>query len=121
MEDFEHGKEEVYSKAVRAGKRTYFLDVKETKSGEQYLTITESKRRFIEEQGKFVYEKHKIFLYQEDFEKFVNGLNQTIHFIHTGEKPVEEETETLHDEVSNTRVSTSSDIDLEFDNLGLNN
>ncbi|MEG2336289.1 MAG: DUF3276 family protein, partial [Bacteroidales bacterium] len=91
------------------------------KSGEQYLTITESKRRFIEEQGKFVYEKHKIFLYQEDFEKFINGLNQTIHFIHTGEKPVEEENEISREESFNPRVIPSADLDLEFDNLGLDN
>ena len=90
MEDMERGREEVYSKAIRAGKRTYFLDVKEMKSGDRYLAITESKRKFIDDQGKFIYEKHKIFLYQEDFEKFTTGLTQVIHFINTGERPPED-------------------------------
>ena len=62
---------EIFSKAVRAGKRTYFFDVKATISNEYYLTITESKRRFNNDQGKFYYEKHKLFLYKEDFEKFM--------------------------------------------------
>mgnify|MGYP003807256491 CR=1 FL=1 len=80
-------REEIFSKAVRAGKRTYFFDVKSTRSEDYYLTITESKRRFSNEQGKFFYEKHKLFLYPEDFEKFIKGLNDTIHFINTGEVP----------------------------------
>jgi len=54
---------EVFSKSVRAGKRTYFFDVKSTKSNDYYLTITESKRRFNNEDGKFFFEKHKLFLY----------------------------------------------------------
>jgi len=80
-------REEVFSKVVRAGKRTYFLDVKETRSGEKYLTITESKRRFDNDSGKFFYEKHKLFLYKEDFEKFSNGLLGVIEFIKTGVFP----------------------------------
>jgi hypothetical protein len=80
-------RDEIFSKAVRAGKRTYFFDVKTTRTEEKYLTITESKRRFSNEQGKFFYEKHKIFLYKEDFEKFVNGLNGTLQFIETGIAP----------------------------------
>jgi hypothetical protein len=90
MEEFENNgrKEEIFSKAVRAGKRTYFFDVKATRSDEFYLTITESKRRFSNEQGKFFYEKHKIFLYKEDFQKFTNGLNDVIEFIETGKIPV---------------------------------
>ena len=55
-------RDEIYSHTVRAGKRTYFFDVKSTRAGEYYLTITESKRRFNNEQGKFYYEKHKLFL-----------------------------------------------------------
>ena len=93
MEDYrgkDREKEEVYSKAVKAGKRTYFMDVKETKSGDLYLTITESKRIFDENLNKFIYDKHKIFLYKEDFENFVTGLQQTIRFIETGELPPEE-------------------------------
>ncbi len=81
-------REELYSKAVRAGKRTYFFDVKATKGGEQYLTITESKRRFVEEDGKFVYEKHKMFLFKEDFDKFSNAFDMAKAFIN-GEEIVD--------------------------------
>ncbi|HAH22687.1 MAG TPA: DNA-binding protein, partial [Prolixibacteraceae bacterium] len=70
----------IYSKAVRAGKRTYFFDVKSTRRDEFYLTITESKKRF-EQDGNFHFEKHKIFLYREDFEKFVDGLQEVISYI----------------------------------------
>ena len=88
MEENENkDKEEIFSRAVRAGKRTYFFDVKATIADEYYLTITESKRRFNNEQGKFFYEKHKIFLYKEDFEKFTTGLADTIEFIRTGKIP----------------------------------
>ena len=73
-------REEIYSKAVRAGKRTYFFDVKSTRNDEYYLTITESKKRF-EQDGQFHFEKHKIFLYKEDFEKFSDGLQEVIDFI----------------------------------------
>ena len=59
-------REEIHSKAVRAGKRTYFFDVKSTRNEELYLTITESKKKFVSE-GKFHYEKHKLFLYKEDY------------------------------------------------------
>lgn len=72
-------KTEIYSQRVRAGKRTYFFDVKSTRSNDFYLTITESKRRF-KDDGYF-YEKHKIFLYKEDFAKFVAALNQTVEHI----------------------------------------
>lgn len=89
-------RDEVFSKAVKAGKRTYFFDVKETKSGEKYLTITESKRKFNENNGQFSYEKHKIFLYKEDHQKFINALKGTIDFIETGIEPIfEEEVDTL--------------------------
>jgi hypothetical protein len=86
-------REDIFSLVVRAGKRTYFFDVKETRAGEKYLTITESKRRFSNESGKFFYEKHKIFLYGEDFDKFTHGLNGVIDFIETGKEPVVEEEE----------------------------
>ena len=80
-------KEDLFSKAVRAGKRTYFFDVKTTKSDEKYLTITESKRRFDNEQNRFFFEKHKIFLYKEDFEKVSKALKDAINFIETGVYP----------------------------------
>ena len=106
-------REEIFSKAVRAGKRTYFFDVKATRSDEQYLTITESKRRFSNEQGKFFYEKHKIFLYKEDFEKFVKGLTDTLRFIETGILPEPDPTEEVHNE--GTKFSN-----VEFDDLEKN-
>lgn len=76
----ERSGDDVFSKPVRAGKRTYFFDVKATKGNDYYLTITESKRR-IEKDGRFAYDKHKIFLYKEDFEKFSQGLEEVIAYI----------------------------------------
>jgi Protein of unknown function (DUF3276) len=77
------GRNEVYSKSVRAGKRrTYFFDVKTTKANDYYLVITESKKKFNDD-GSSSYEKHKIFLYKEDFDKFAEGLNETIAHIRT--------------------------------------
>ena len=72
-------REEIYTKIVRAGKRTYFFDVKATRKDDYYLTITESKKRLGKDDKPF-YEKHKIFLYKEDFEKFMNGLIDAISF-----------------------------------------
>lgn len=99
MEEFENNgrREEIFSKAVRAGKRTYFFDVKATRNDEYYLTITESKKRFSNEEGKFFYEKHKIFLYKEDFEKFSNGLKDVIEFIETGKIPENHEADRAFD------------------------
>ena len=74
-------RDEVFSKSVRAGKRTYFFDVKSTKSDDYYLTVTESKKRFNPDNGKFTYEKHKLFLYKEDFGKFTEGLEEAINKI----------------------------------------
>ena len=94
-EDYERGRaqqgnaEDVYSKPVRAGKRTYFFDVKATKgNNDYYLTITESKRR-VERDGRYVYDKHKIFLYKEDFDKFADGLQEVVNYIRE-RLPVEE-------------------------------
>lgn len=73
--------EDVYSKPVRAGKRTYFFDVKSTKGANDfYMTITESKRRQNPD-GTFTYDKHKIFLYKEDFEKFQEGFTDAVEYI----------------------------------------
>jgi hypothetical protein len=66
---------------VRAGKRTYFFDVKATRSNELYLTITESKKRFDQQSGNFFYEKHKLFLYREDFDKFITALKESFDTI----------------------------------------
>lgn len=77
----EKSSEDVFSKPIRAGKRTYFFDVKATKgNNDYYLTITESKRRQ-ERDGSFTFDKHKIFLYKEDFEKFQEGLAEVIGYI----------------------------------------
>jgi hypothetical protein len=73
---------EIFSRPVKAGKRTYFFDVKATKGNDYYLTITESKKRFGDD-GRFHYEKHKLFLYKEDFDKFADGLMEAINFIRT--------------------------------------
>ena len=75
--DQENYRNEIYSKSVRAGKRTYFFDVKSTRSGDHYLTITESKKKF-DQEGNFHFEKHKIFLYKEDFDKFKDGFIEVI-------------------------------------------
>jgi hypothetical protein len=80
-ENKESEKGEIFSQRVRAGKRTYFFDIKSTKANDYYLTITESKRRY-KEDG-YYYEKHKIFLYKEDFEKFLDALQGTINHVKT--------------------------------------
>ncbi len=103
-------REEIFSKAVRAGKRTYFFDVKSTKGNDYYLTITESKKRFGDD-GKFFYEKHKLFLYKEDFEKFSEGFNEVVAHIKSISPAAEEHN---HDTVSsemavfNTTSGTTS-------------
>lgn len=77
----ERDREEIYSKRVKAGKRTYFFDVKSTRGKDYYLTITES-RRYPQGDG-FAYEKHKMFLYKEDFNKFVEALNEAVDYVKT--------------------------------------
>jgi hypothetical protein len=80
MDDFEkRDNQEIYSKKIRAGKRTYFFDVKSTKANDYFITITESKKRF--EDGTFI--KHKIFLYKEDFNKFTEALVDTVDYVKT--------------------------------------
>ena len=82
--------DDIYSRPVKAGKRTYFFDVKSTKGGDYYLTITESKRR-VDDDGTFAYDKHKIFLYKEDFEKFTDGLKDALEYIRQNGPKEEEE------------------------------
>jgi hypothetical protein len=98
-------REEVFSKVVRAGKRTYFFDVKSTRNDELYLTITESKRQS-ETPGSTVYEKHKIFLYREDFDKFKDCLSNIIEFIEQNQPKDASENEPAY-----------SFSDIEFDDL----
>jgi hypothetical protein len=99
-------RDDIFSKVVRAGKRTYFFDVKATRQNDYYLTITESKKRFGQE-GKFFFEKHKIFLYKEDFEKFAEGLTEAVDYIKNNQtddasfQNEEETVETMQNEFSN--------------------
>ncbi len=113
-------KDELFSKAIRAGKRTYFFDVKTTKGDEKYITITESKRRFDNDQNRFFYEKHKIFLYKEDFEKIAKGLNDAINFVQTGEYPADYNDEPVRFNAEGEAISDSA-IDKWFDELGKDN
>ena len=114
FEDSEH--REIFSKAVRAGKRTYFFDVKATKRNDYFLTITESKKRF-QKDGRFFFEKHKIFLYKEDFEKFMEGLNESIEVIKENAPPIVER-EAYDRDSSYSDKGTSSVDDVNFDDLG---
>ena len=98
----ERHENEIFTKVLKAGRRTYFFDVRETKAGDYYLTITESKKRFGDD-GKFFYEKHKIFLYKEDFEKFVEGLNETIQHINQNSPSI---------------ASNNNGTDVNFEDLG---
>ena len=112
-------KEEIFTKIVRAGKRTYFFDVKATRKDDYYLTITESKKRAGKE-GKVFYEKHKIFLYKEDFEKFSEGLKDAVTYIENGKMeikiPIMSSPEEISDGSSNLSATDFSNID--FDDLG---
>ena len=94
MEDFKkknaadmNDKEIVFSQSIKAGKRIYYLDVKKNRKDEMFLAITESKKIVMGEgdDSQVSFEKHKIFLYKEDFEKFMNGLNEAINFINQKE------------------------------------
>lgn len=98
---------DLFSKSVRAGKRTYFFDVKSTRGNDYYLTITESKKRFGTD-GKFTYEKHKVFLYKEDFEKFIEGLNEAIDHIKDNAPVIE----------NNYDSPEKNDSDISFEDLG---
>lgn len=138
MEGSEKGsskrRDDIYSQSLRAGNRTYFFDVKSTKSKELYLTITESKRRFNNDNGKFYYEKHKLFLYPEDFESFAEQLNGTLEKIQEmsdheivpraeKESSYEEESyETKESPTSTTegidQKTTSEFSDISFEDLG---
>jgi hypothetical protein len=115
MTDEENGgRQEIFSQTVRAGKRTYFFDVKATRNNDYYLTITESKKRFNKE-GKQYFEKHKIFLYKEDFEKFTNGLSEVISFITNEQPPALPDQQ--HTGESKERELTESFTNVSFDDL----
>lgn len=83
MSDYKERQEnEIFTKVLKAGRRTYFFDVRETKAGDYYLTITESKKHF-SENGEPSYEKHKIYLYKEDFKSFEEMFRESTDFIIT--------------------------------------
>jgi len=109
-EDSEH--REIFSRAVRAGKRTYFFDVKATRRNDYFLTITESKKRFHKD-GRFFFEKHKIFLYKEDFEKFADGFGEVIDFI----KTVKASDHVLDQDVADDAVMQDDYTNVDFDDL----
>jgi hypothetical protein len=107
-------RQEIFSKSLRAGKRTYFFDVKATRRNDYYLTITESKKRFNKD-GRFHYEKHKIFLYKEDFEAFVEYLEEVVSYIRTANpQPVEPDDsfdEEAGDEYTNVEFDDLEGVD----------
>ena len=122
--------EEIFSKVMRAGRRTYFFDVRSTKAGDFYLTITESKK-FTNDDGSYHYKKHKIYLYKEDFNEFKDNLEEMINFVidEKGEEVISErhqkdykkETDDLAqaaEPASETdETDTSSFTDIEFDDI----
>jgi hypothetical protein len=112
-------KEEIFTKVVRAGKRTYFFDVKATRKEDYYLTITESKKRLGKE-GKVFYEKHKIFLYKEDFEKFTDGLREAVTYIGNGidETRIGEPTVHIENHEEKSAIIAEEFTNVEFEDLG---
>ena len=124
MSSYEN-QDELYSRPVRAGKRTYFFDVTATRGKDLYMTITESKRRF-DDQGNPSYTKHKIFLYREDFDKFEDGFLDAVdkikELMETGDfrDPIAERAakeEQPEEKASSSEDSASSDDDITFDDL----
>ena len=121
-------KEEIYSKVMRAGRRTYFFDVRSTKAGDYYLTITESKK-FTNDDGSFHYKKHKIYLYKEDFHEFKDNVEEMIQYIidEKGEEVISErhqkDYKKENNEENNTveepkdETSTSNFTDIDFDDI----
>ena len=121
------GREEIHSKVVRAGKRTYFFDVKATRRNDYYLTITESKKRFNRD-GKFFYEKHKLFLYKEDFDKFADSLKEVIEFIREANpQPIDPEEVVVTESMTENNTSEEPKeeekdfTNVEFEDLGKEN
>lgn len=114
--------EEIFSQVLRAGRRTYFFDVRATKADDYYLTITESKK-FTNEDGSFHYKKHKIYLYKEDFNEFNEMLKAATDYIvnEKGEEVISERHQSdynkeLHSEVTETAKSESF-TDVSFEDI----
>jgi hypothetical protein len=110
MENDKNG--EVYSKVVRAGKRTYFFDVKATKGNDLYITLTESKKTY-DDDGRDNYQKHKIFLYKEDFEKFKEGLDDVLAKIESLKSPGEFDSEDFNNSTESNSVEEFSNVSFE--------
>lgn len=116
--------EEIYSKVLRAGRRTYFFDVRATKAGDYYLTITESKK-FTNEDGSFHYKKHKIYLYKEDFNSFNEIMNEMVAFIiaEKGDEVISERHQKDYkrenfDDIDDQSDDTSNNFtDVDFDDI----
>ncbi len=104
--------EEIYSKVLRAGRRTYFFDVRSTRAGDYYLTITESKK-FTNDDGSFHYKKHKIYLYKEDFASFKENVEEMIDFIinEKGEEVISERHQSDYKKEGDTTTSKNNDDD----------
>jgi hypothetical protein len=122
QEQGKNGQDIIFSKVIKAGKRTYFLDVKATRKNDYYLTITESKKRF-KSNGKRFFEKHKVFLYKEDFDKFTENLEEVINFIKREKseemealKQQREQAEQQSDQVEET-TNSSYTSNIEFEDL----
>lgn len=120
---FNGEQEEIFSKVLRAGRRTYFFDVRATKAGDYYLTLTESKK-FSNEDGSFHYKKHKIYLYKEDFTAFAEILNEMMEFVidTKGEEVISERHQKdfkKEEDASSAdeNQSSSSFTDLDFEEL----
>lgn len=112
-------KEIVFSRSIKAGKRIYYLDVKKNRKDEMFLAITESKKIISgeKEDSQVNFEKHKIFLYKEDFEKFTDGLNQAIQYIVEQQGPcLPRETfeSNINNKEKNSEESNSIKIDIDF-------
>ncbi len=103
-------REDIYSNAVRAGKRTYFFDAKATRNEDYYLTITESKKRY-DKEGNYTFEKHKIFLYKEDFDKFSEGLMEAIEVLKEANNSITEKSEEPVNDIEVTSEITSEIIE----------
>ena len=114
-ESKQHLNEDIFSKVVRAGRRTYFFDVRSTKAGDYYLTISESKK-FTNDDGTFYFKKHKIYLYKEDFENFSNVLGEMTKFI-VDEKGVEVISE-IHDKDFKAKSEETKNIENQDDKEG---
>ncbi|HEA21318.1 hypothetical protein LCGC14_0897110 [marine sediment metagenome] len=116
--------EEIHSKVMRAGRRTYFFDVRSTKAGDYYLTITESKK-FTHDDGSFHYKKHKIYLYKEDFDGFRENIEEMMDFIidEKGSEVISErhqkdfKKEEVESSVNGEAKSTDSFTDVSFDDI----